>query len=136
MWLFTKFGMVSVVCARVLDAKGRVTTKVDQSRLMIRARRRSHLNALLAGTSLECAEVLDTRNADYRYRVFATREEFSQVLERVSEQLDYGNFKGECHKRAEAGMLNHNFVSCLHRVWNAAFEWLVQRPEPKFGGNE
>ena len=44
MWLFTKYGCYSVVCARQGD--GRHGQPADESRVMVRGRVRSHLEAL------------------------------------------------------------------------------------------
>ena len=45
MWVFTKYGFFSAVCAR--KGSGKYGQPVDPDRIMIRARLRSHLDALL-----------------------------------------------------------------------------------------
>jgi len=45
MWIFTKYGFFSAVCAR--EGSGRHGQPVDPDRIMIRARLLSHLEALL-----------------------------------------------------------------------------------------
>lgn len=47
MWLFTKYGFYSAVCARQGD--GKLGQPVDPNRIMVRARVRRHLETLKEG---------------------------------------------------------------------------------------
>jgi hypothetical protein len=67
MWLFTRYGFYSAVCARQGD--GRKGRPVDPDRIMVRARLRSHLEALrnrFPDLLADC-EILETADTDYYY---------------------------------------------------------------------
>ena len=69
MWIFTKHGFFSAVCARQADGKHH--QPVDPDRIMVRARVRNHLEALkkrfpdLLG---EC-EIQESVGTDYAFRL-------------------------------------------------------------------
>ena len=77
MWVFTKTGFISIVQHR---------EQVDL--MIVRARCAAHLQSLFSGT-----EVLETRNADYRFRAFVHRDVVKSVLTAAIDALDYSNFK-------------------------------------------
>src|SRR5476649_1420039 len=73
MWIFTKHGFFSAVCAR--QGNGKHSQPVDPDRIMVRARLRGHLDALkkrfpdLLG---EC-EIQESAETDYAYRLFVQK---------------------------------------------------------------
>ena len=69
MWLFTKHGFYSAVCARKGD--GSHGQPVDPNRIMVRARVRSHLDALKDCFSdlLSDCEIKDFSGTDYAFRI-------------------------------------------------------------------
>ena len=79
MWIFTKHGFFSAVCARQGD--GKHGEPVDLDRIMVRARIRGHLEALkkrfpdLLG---EC-EIQESAGTDYAYRLFVPKSAWTQV---------------------------------------------------------
>ena len=77
MWVFTKTGFISIVQHR---------EQVDL--MIVRARCAVHLQSLFPGT-----EVLETKNADYRFRAFVHRDVVKNVLTAAIDALDYSNFK-------------------------------------------
>ena len=77
MWVFTKTGFISIVQHR---------EKVDL--MIVRARCATHLQSLFAGT-----EMLETMNADYRFRAFVHRDVVKDALTAAIDELDYSNFK-------------------------------------------
>ena len=95
MWLFTRWGFFSCACAR--QGEGEDQTEIDPHSLAVRARLRSHLEALqnhlpdLVG-SCEIKEYPDT---DYKYRIFVDKNIWSQVMISLSQELDYDNFREE-----------------------------------------
>lgn len=115
MWLFTKHGFFSAVCARQDDGgRGRA---VDPDRVMVRARQRAHLEALacafpdlLADTEIHCSA-----NTDYAYRLFVPKDCFTRLAAALAEELDYDNFKSEAarHLGSSGGAYEH----ALHDVW-------------------
>ncbi len=114
MWLFTKYGFYSAVCARQGD--GRYGQPLDTQRIMVRARVRAHLEALqrrfpelLAG-----CEIKEYPGSDYAFRIFVDKSSWSQVLVGLNEELDYDNFKS-----AVADLQGHNdYEHSLHQVWS------------------
>jgi hypothetical protein len=71
MWIFTKHGFYSAVCARQGDGKhGQL---VDPNRIMVRARVRDHLEALKRRFPdlLGQCQIRESPDADYAYRIFA-----------------------------------------------------------------
>lgn len=77
MWIFTSDGFISAVQHR------------DHPQvLIVRARRREHLEAVLPGFSIE-----QTDNADYRYRTQIEKHSFAHRLAEITLDINYDNFK-------------------------------------------
>lgn len=103
MWIFTDNGFVSAV--RKAD---------NPSVLTVRARDRKSLESLAAQTG---AEVAQSPNADYPYRVFARQEEFAQWAFEQSMNVNYNNFKNQVAKTR-----GHDFAKALGNVWVSMLE--------------
>lgn len=116
MWLFTKHGFFSAVCARQGD--GRHGQPVDPARIMVRGRLRSHLRALqerfpeLIG---EC-EIQESAGTDYAFRIFVPKTVWVQVLTSLAEETDYDNFKSEVARHQ--GKAGAAYEHSLHEVWS------------------
>ena len=95
MWLFTKHGFFSAVCAR--QGNGKHGQPIDQGRIVVRARVRGHLEALksrfpdLVG---DC-EILDSGGTDYAYRLIVAKPAGMQVVAELAGETDYDNFKSD-----------------------------------------
>jgi hypothetical protein len=116
MWLFTKHGFFSAVCARQGD--GRHGQPVDPDRIMVRARVRGHLEALkngFPGLLGEC-DVQKTAGTDYAYRLFVQKTAWMQVLAGLAEETDYDNFKSEVARHQGHG--GAAYEHSLHEVWS------------------
>jgi hypothetical protein len=104
MWIFTKHGFFSAVCAR--KGNGKHGQPVDRDRIMVRARVRGHLEALkkrFAGLLGQC-DVQQSADTDYAYRLFVQEYVWAQVLAGLAEETDYDNFKSEVARyQGEAG---------------------------------
>ncbi len=116
MWVFTKYGFFSAVCARQGD--GKHGQPVDPSRIMIRARVRDHLEALkkrFPDFISEC-ETYEFSGTDYAYRLFVQKTAWTQVLAGLAEEIDYDNFKSEVarHQARNGAAYEHS----LHEVWS------------------
>ncbi|MEX2168623.1 MAG: hypothetical protein WD851_04905 [Pirellulales bacterium] len=116
MWIFTKHGIFSAVCARQGD--GEHGQPVDPDRIMVRARVRSHLEALkerfpeLFG---DC-EIQEFTGTDYAYRLFGPKSAWMQMLAGLAEETDYDNFKSKvAHHQGRAGVA---YERSLHEVWS------------------
>ena len=116
MWIFTKQGFFSAVCARQGDGKhGR---PVDPDRIMVRARMRGHLEALkkrFPDLLVEC-EIQESAGTDYAYRLFVQKSAWVQVLAGLAEETDYDNFKSEV--ASHQGRAGAAYEHSLHEVWS------------------
>ena len=116
MWLFTKHGFFSAVCAR--QSSGRHGQPVDPDRIMVRARVRDHLEALKKRFPdlLSDAEILDSAGTDYAYRLFVPKPAWAQVMSALAEETDYDNFKSKVARhQGRAGVA---YERALHDVWS------------------
>jgi hypothetical protein len=116
MWIFTKHGFFSAVCARQGD--GKHSQPVDTDRIMVRARIRGHLEALKERFTelLGGCEIQDSAGTDYAYRLFVQKSAWIQVVAGLAEETDYDNFKSEvAHHQGKAGAA---YVHSLHDVWS------------------
>jgi hypothetical protein len=114
MWLFTKYGFYSAVCARQGD--GRHGRPVDLGRIMVRARVEKHLQALKERFPelLGACEIQTFPGTDYAFRVFVHKPVWSQVLARLNDEMDYDNFKSAvAHFRGRDA-----YERALHEVWS------------------
>lgn len=115
MWMFTKYGFFSAVCARQGD--GRHGSPVDPTRTMVRARVRAHLEALqgqypdLLGTS----SIQGTGHTDYAYRIFLPTDTWVEVVARLARETDFDNFKDAVERHQ--GRNGAPYVHALHDVW-------------------
>jgi hypothetical protein len=125
MWLFTKYGFFSVVCAR---ASARPGAPVDPSKVMIRARCRKHLEALVArfvdapkpGDRSEFLDwvtvhIVESRGTDYPFRVFLPKAVWADAAHDLMSEIDYDDFK---HHVAETMGDDRAYLNALHSVWS------------------
>ena len=119
MWVFTKYGFFSAVCAR--KGGGKYGQPVDPDRIMIRARLRSHLEALLKRFPdvLGESEIQTFTGTDYAFRVFVAKPAWSDMLAAMAEETDYDNFKSEVARHlGKDGMA---YEKSLHDVWDVMY---------------
>ena len=116
MWIFTKHGFFSAVCARQGD--GKHGQPVDPGRIMVRARMREHLEALKERfpSLLGRCEIREFAGTDYAYRLFVEKAVWSQVLAGLAEETDYDNFKSEVARHQ--GRAGAAYEHSLHEVWS------------------
>jgi hypothetical protein len=77
MWLSLSKGFLSVV-----------VTKQDPNMVMVRARRKEHLESYFSTHN-----IVVTKSADYPFRVICSKAALTAVLVRYIDSMDYGNFK-------------------------------------------
>lgn len=116
MWIFTKHGFFSAVCAR--QGNGKHGQPVDPERIMVRARVREHLETLkkrfpdlLAG-----GEVQEFAGTDYAFRLFVQKSAWMQVVSAMAEETDYDNFKSAVARHQ--GRAGAAYEHSLHEVWS------------------
>jgi hypothetical protein len=120
MWIFTKHGFFSAVCARQGDGKhGR---PVDPDLVMVRARVRGHLEALKQRfpNLLGQCKVQEFAGTDYAYRRFVQKSAWVQVLAGLAQDTDYDNFKSEIARHQ--GKTGAAYERSLHEVWAVMHE--------------
>ncbi len=114
MWIFTKYGFYSAVCAR--QGGGERGQPVDPDRIMVRARVCEHLEVLIAKFPEQFgqSEIKAFTGTDYAYRIFVPKPDWMNVLAGLGDDLDYDNFKS-----AVARHQGHNhYEHALHDVWS------------------
>ena len=83
MWIFSKDGFVSVVKDRYCE----------EDEVVIRARKREDLEAVLDMMETEAPGIITLPHADYRYRTIVKRRDFALAVARIAIEIDYPNFK-------------------------------------------
>lgn len=113
MWVFTKYGFYSAVCAR--QGEGEPGQPIDPDRTMIRARAREHLEALQARFPEELGAygVREFARSDYPCRLFVPKDVWARVLAALASEIDYGNFKSQVDDS-----LGADYARALHRTWS------------------
>lgn len=116
MWIFTKYGFFSSVCAR--QGNGNHSQPIDFERIMVRVRVRGHLEALKARFPdlIGQCEIQETTETDYAYRLFVKKGAWTQVVAGLAEETDYDNFKSEVARYQ--GSAGAAYEDALHKVWS------------------
>jgi hypothetical protein len=119
MWIFTRQGFFSAVCARAGD--GRQGQPVDPGRIMVRARLRSHLESLKARFPdlLDECRIEESVGTDYAYRIFTAKSVWTEILKELAEETDYDNFKSAVAKHQ--GKDGADYEHSLHGVWSVMY---------------
>ncbi|MDA3799756.1 MAG: hypothetical protein PF692_11825 [Kiritimatiellae bacterium] len=105
--MMTKYGFFSVVCAHDDDGKP------HKSLMMIRSRKRSHLEKLKE--FYELPEIIENTGTDYRYRIIADRDVTLAMMGKLAEDIDYSNFKNAAHKNCHD---DWDYGDFLMSVWS------------------
>lgn len=116
MWLFTQHGFVSIT----------VSTD-DPNAMQLRFREHqdaANFKALAKLAWNRDADILETPQADYRWRIICEPGEATIMLAYLAEQIDYRNFKGRMSTLPDQRPKMHD----LHRVWHIMHD--RQRNDP------
>jgi hypothetical protein len=115
MWLFTRYGFFSVVCAR--QGSGDMGQAVDPQRIMVRARLKAHLQSLRERFPdlLDACEIREFPGSDYAYRLFVEKSAWMQAVVELTSEMDYDNFKSEVARFQ--GRAGREYEKALHEVW-------------------
>ena len=113
MWIFTKHGFYSATLS---------TVKLGH--IQVRARTKEALERLKTALPDELgqAKIIETPQADYRWRIVMTPSKWTVCMMKLSEDIDYSNFKNAC---ATAGL----DTRAHHRVWSIMYD--EQREEQR-----
>ena len=114
MWIFSKYGFYSSVCA----TQGR-GGPVDPERIVVRARERGHLERLKEHFPgpIGDAEILDHAGTDYPYRIVVRKDAWTTVCTELAHELDYTNFKDAVWQDQR----DSNYEHALHKVWRTMY---------------
>tara|TARA_B100001142_G_scaffold208738_2_gene206882 strand:- start:3027 stop:3353 length:327 start_codon:yes stop_codon:yes gene_type:complete len=101
MWIFTKYGFISVVQHNSIEGYFQVKSRVIDP-----------LEILWPGHDVE---IIDW--ADYRYRITLPRTDVALVLiEKGITGIDYTSFKDECRN-------DHDYHDALVKVWSTMYNY-------------
>jgi hypothetical protein len=106
MWIFSKDGFLSAV--RNING---------DNTIVVRARRKDHLKALVSKLD-RSVDIRCTGGTDYRYCIFLSGDEYSTLLSKLGDEIDYTNFKRSVQ---EAGA-DFQYCNALFYVWAAMKE--------------
>jgi hypothetical protein len=115
MWVFTKYGFVSVACARKEDGT------IDEDTVMVRARSRQHLVNLkkrFPDTELGKAKIRASAATDYEYRAVVPKDVWASILSELAMEQTWSNFKNEADRFAIQKTMPHGYVDALHEIWS------------------
>jgi len=85
---------------------------------MVRARDQRHLEALrerFVGLLGDC-EIKTFSGTDYAFRIFVLKETWSKVAAKLTEEVDYDNFKSTVARHQ--GHDGADYEHALHEVWS------------------
>ena len=114
MWLMTQYGFFSV--ARQGE---------DSALYLVRARVRNDLENLRRLAQLD-SEIIESEDADYRYRIFISGDELETVMSVLAQTVDYENFKQRIEELPDQKQKSRAY----HQVWAL----LRDLPEPASAG--
>ena len=98
MWLFTRYGFYSVACADMKDGS------FDPSTMMVRARRKSHLQALQKRfPELAADEIVMFPGRDYKYRLIVAKDSWIKIVAELASEQTWSNFKAEAARFGGSG---------------------------------
>ena len=100
MWLFTSKSFLSVVA----DKENPIG-----DRLLVRSRIAGDIEEVFPD-----ANVMETSNADYRFRAWVSREKVNKAISEYVQNLNYINFKNSVEDQAR--------IRSLMRVWSIMYE--------------
>ena len=108
MWIFTPDGFYSVV---------EKSEDRDAGMLTVRSRVKADLDALRKLFMPELGPTISGAGTDYRYRAKIDRGAFSEGMKRVSESVNYDNFKHAVGTRQGYGR-----ARVYARIWTALLD--------------
>jgi hypothetical protein len=110
MWLATRYGWFSLACA-YRDANS-PAGGLDKNKIMIRARKRSHLERLKERFGM-AEPIIETPLNDYRFRLIVKKADAQSFVAEAVREMTWSNFKNE----AEAYTDEPGYTTGLHEVW-------------------
>lgn len=109
MWIMTTYGFFSAV-----------ENRDDKRALCVRARQRQDLLNLVGHLEID-PEITVNDQADYRYRISVTKQQWADLLAEEALRIDYDNFKHAVKK------IDMEHAQAYGEVWSVLYE--LQRSE-------
>lgn len=136
MWIFTPIGFYSVVEHREdpgsVLVRARVREDLERLQEAIRALAEGRLaeGRLAAGRlgGPPCPELLETPEADYRYRITIPRPLWAELAHALAGAIDYPNFKDEVARRQGPRRAEH-----YGRVWEIMYDLQLEAHGRRLG---
>ena len=119
MWLFTTDGFYSAVN----------DDYCNKGEIMVRARVIDDLERLLGKLDIN-ADILVIRNADYRYRVKLTYQQWADYVASEAASIDYPNFKNAIITKDE-----YDRASAYMKCWEAMYQFQEANVQPNHWGD-
>ncbi|MBF0244759.1 MAG: hypothetical protein HQL31_05755 [Planctomycetes bacterium] len=107
MWLSTKYGFFSIVCAHNDNGES------HPNLMMVRARKEAHLEKLREFCP-ELGEIVHNKGTDYPCRIIAKRDVVIGMTTKLAADIDYNNFKNAAHDETPN---DRDYLEFLHSVW-------------------
>jgi hypothetical protein len=137
MWLFTKYGFFSAVCAR--KGNGGYGQPIDHDLIMVRARVKAHLQALKQRfpEQLNLCEIQSSQGTDYAHRMFVPKIVWADLFGQLATETSYDNFKSAVQKFQKTNkpinekltnpgnLPDQEYLEALVRVWTVMHEMQV-----------
>ena len=131
MWIITRYGFFSIVCPRSKTATG--SRHVDPTRIMVRARSLSQLDALCARFPelLRDGVIKESDRADYPWRLTCAKDVWVKCMAVMSDEINYRTFEEVClHKHGAQS----SFLRAMKKTWRAFFR-MQQHEQEALGRN-
>jgi hypothetical protein len=110
MWICSRLGFYSIACARNPDGS------LDSDTVMVRARRKAHLQNLQARfPAIVNLEIFTTPKNDYRYRLILAKSKWVTLLTELVMEQQWSNFKNEAARNQS--LTGADYVDALHEIW-------------------
>jgi hypothetical protein len=132
MWLITRYGLFSIVCAHLPENRTRqrrmrfAEPEPDRDTLMIRARNVQHLEALRDRfPGLRTYPTHTNTGTDYPVRLIVPKEFVTGMLAELATEIDYSNFKNAVkHERPQ----DWDYQEFCSEVWGAGLD--LEKADP------
>ncbi|MGE5551494.1 MAG: hypothetical protein ACM3ZC_13360 [Bacteroidota bacterium] len=99
MWLMTKHGFYSIV-------------QKAPGTYHVRAREKRDLQNLINRVRVPLGRIIETRKADYRYRLLVDGDTLLRIMEFLGDSINYDNFKAEIARTPDQARKPY------HQVWS------------------
>lgn len=128
MWVFTRYGAVSIV--RAPKSADSVYTANGLRCVQVRGRSKKHLDQILRRychvgkvSALSASAIQETPERDYPFRFYLSRQDAGLLAYRMAMDIKYENFKDAAKSSAGTGSVEKDYPGLLMRIWSAFFDW-------------